>query len=129
MVDTNVLIDVATKDPDWFPWSSEQMRVALERGPLVISPIIYAELSPAYATIEELDNATAELLHEEIPWEAAFLAGHAFKDYRARGGQSRTPLADFYIGAHALVRGYALVTRDPRRYRTAFPRLAIISPG
>lgn len=131
LVDTNVLLDIATEDREWFEWSASRLSQAADRGGLAINPIIYAELSVHYDTLETLEAALsghsfARLL---LPWDAAFVAGKAFRRYRSRGGGKRSPLPDFYIGAHAAVAGLALLTRDARRYRDYFPRLKLISPA
>jgi predicted nucleic acid-binding protein len=129
LVDSNVLLDVFTEDPRWSQWSESQLADAFDRGPTVIDPIIYAEISVRFERIEELERALpAELEREALPWEAAFLAGKSFLEYRRRGGERRSPLPDFYIGAHAAITGRALLTRDPSRYRLLFPRLALIAP-
>lgn len=101
-----------------------------ESGMLVINPVIYAEVSIGFERIEELDEAlpTDSFRRDPLPWEAAFLAGKCFLAYRRRGGSRRSPLPDFYIGAHAAVSGLPLLTRDPRRYRTYFPNLSILAP-
>ena len=129
LVDSNVLLDLFTEDPRWREWSETQLADALDRGPTLINPIIYAEISISFERIEELEQALPqELEREALPWEAAFLAGKCFLAYRRRGGERRSPLPDFYIGAHAAVTGRALLTRDPGRYRSLFPRLELISP-
>ncbi len=129
LVDSNVLLDLFTEDPRWSEWSETQVAEALDRGPTLINPIIYAEISIRFEQIEQLEQALpAELEHEPLPWEAAFLAGKCFVEYRRRGGEKRSPLPDFYIGAHAALTGRALLTRDPGRYRSLFPRLVLISP-
>lgn len=129
LVDSNVLLDIFTADPQWCEWSEAQFADALDRAETLINPIIYAELSIGFDRIEELERALPdELKREALPWEAAFLAGKCFLEYPRRGGQKRSPLPDFYIGAHAAVTGRALLTRDPRRYRSLFPRLELISP-
>jgi predicted nucleic acid-binding protein len=130
LVDSNVLIDVLAPDPDWEAWSSDALRRAADRAVLVINPIVFAEVSFGYTTIEALDDALdrEQLKREALPWAAAFLAGRAYLDYRRRGGERRSPLPDFFIGAHAAVAGYGLLTRDPARYRTYFPRLELIAP-
>lgn len=129
LVDSNVLLDLFTEDPRWCAWSETQLADALDRGATIINPIVYAEISIAFQRIEELERALpAELDREALPWAAGFLAGKCFMEYRRRGGQKRAPLPDFYIGAHAAVTGRALLTRDPRRYRSFFPRLELISP-
>jgi predicted nucleic acid-binding protein len=129
LVDSNVLLDVFTADPRWLEWSDTQLAEALDRGPTLINPIVYAEISISFERIEELEQALPpELEREPLPWEAGFLAGKCFLEYRRRGGEKRSPLPDFYIGAHAAVTGRALLTRDSARYRSLFPRLALISP-
>lgn len=129
LVDSNVLLDLFTEDPRWCDWSETRLADALDGGPTLINPIVYAEISIGFERIEDLERALpAELEREALPWEAAFLAGKCFIEYRRRGGQKRSPLPDFYIGAHAAVTGRALLTRDPRRYRSFFPHLELISP-
>ena len=130
IVDSNVLLDIATDDPAWSAWSAEALAKAAERYPLIINPIVYAEVSIGYDKIEALDEALPAAFYrrEPLPWEAAFLAGKCFLQYRRRGGERRSPLPDFYIGAHAAVRGFALLTRDAARYRTYFPRVPLITP-
>jgi len=130
LVDSNVLLDIATEDPKWSLWSSSALAQAADTAPLVINAIIYAEVSIRYETIEELEDALSSeaFRRDRLPYEAAFLAGKAFMAYRRRGGKRSTPLPDFYIGAHAAVAGYRLLTRDPTRYRTYFPTLDLIAP-
>lgn len=130
LVDSNVLLDVLTEDTRWGRWSEEALARAGDEGRLVINPIIYAEISTGFVEIEDLDDAVpaGDFEREPLPYEAGFLAGKAFLAYRGRGGQGRSPLPDFYIGAHAAVRGYRLLTRDVRRYRTSFPSLELLTP-
>ncbi len=130
LVDSNVLLDVLTEDPGWYAWSAAQLAAVAEEGDPAINPIIYAELSMGFARIEELDAALPETLVRRLalPWEAGFLAGRAFLDHRRRGGIRRSPLPDFYIGAHASLAGMPLLTRDAKRYRTYFPKLELICP-
>ncbi len=130
LVDSNVILDIATDDAAWGRWSSDALARAADESALVINPLIYAEVSIRYELLEELEELLAPefFQRDRLPYEAAFLAGKAFVAYRRRGGRKRAPLPDFYIGAHALVSGYRLLTRDPRRYRTYFPTLEIIAP-
>jgi len=130
LVDTNVLLDVVTEDSAWYEWSADALAAEADRATLAINPVIYAEVSIGFARIEELDAALpAEVFRREpIPWEAAFLAGKCFLAYRRRGGTRSAPLPDFFIGAHAAVRGHTLLTRDPAGYRTYFPTLPLIHP-
>ncbi len=130
LVDSNVLIDVLTEDKRWFEWSSEKLAYYAERATLVINPIIYAEVSIGFDSIEALDHALPEEAFKrvDLPWEAAFLAGKCFVDYRKRRGPHKAPLPDFYIGAHAAIDKLALLTRDVARYSTYFPTVELISP-
>jgi predicted nucleic acid-binding protein len=130
LVDSSVLLDVATEDPRWFPWSSAALERAAERSVLVVNPLIWAEVSVGFDRIEELDAALpfAVYRRDPLPYEAGFLAGKAFLAYRRRGGVRRTPLPDFYIGAHAAIAGLRLLTRDAARYRTYFPKVELIAP-
>lgn len=129
LVDSSVLLDVLTEDAEWFEWSSRALARCAETGPLVINPIVYAEVSIRFTRIEDLDAALgADFERRPLPWPAAFLAGKAFVTYRRRDGSKHSPLPDFYIGAHAAVERLALLTRDPARYRTSYPTLTIIAP-
>jgi predicted nucleic acid-binding protein len=130
LVDSNVLLDVITEDEEWLDWSATAVARAADTSPLVINPIVYAEVAARFARIEDLEEALPREYYERrpLPWDAAFLAGRCFVKYRRRGGARRSPLPDFYIGAHAAVEGLTLLTRDPRRYRSYFPTLRILSP-
>ena len=130
LVDSNVLLDFATNDPTWSPWSSAAIVAAASETTLAINPLIFAEVSVGYQTVEDLEEAlpTAIFRREVLPYEAAFLAGKAFLKYRRRGGTRTSPLPDFFIGAHAAVAGFRLLTRDPNRYRTYFPTVELIAP-
>jgi predicted nucleic acid-binding protein len=130
LVDANVLIDIFADDPTWADWSARRLIDAAEEGRLVINPIVYAEIASAFPTQRRLDEmlGTDRYQRENLPWDAAFNAGRAFLAYRRAGGAKRSPLPDFYIGAHAEVRDYRLLTRDQGRYRTYFPTLKIVSP-
>lgn len=130
LVDSNVLLDVATTDPRWEKWSAEALAAAANEGQLAINPIIYAEVSIGYTTIERLDEVLPHdvYVRTPLPYEAAFLAGKAFLNYRRRGGAKTAPLPDFYIGAHAAIAGYRVLTRDVQRYRTYFPTVTVIGP-
>ena len=130
LVDANVLLDIFTEDDEWFDWSASMLEEAAHAGRLYINPIIYAATSARFASIEELDEALPrEYYHRaELPWDAGFLAGRAYLRYRKGGGNRRSPLADFYIGAHAAVSGLTLLTRDPKRYRGYFPSVRLMAP-
>jgi len=131
LVDSNVILDLVTDDTKWFEWSAESLSRAADESTLAINPIIYAEVSIGFRTIEEIENLlpVAEFRRLALPYEAAFLAGKVFLAYRRRGGRRTTPLPDFYIGAHAAIAGLRLLTRDPQRYRTYFPTVPIIAPS
>ena len=130
LVDSNVLLDVMTEDPRWLAWSAAAIELAADSFRLVINPVIYAEVSIRYSHIEDLERALSRAMfdREPIPYEAPFLAGKSFLAYRRHGGTKRSPLPDFFIGAHAAVAGYQLLTRDAARYRTYFPKLPLIAP-
>lgn len=131
LVDSNVILDVLGEDPEWFQWSATALADAADAGELVVNPLIYAEVSFRFDRIEDLEEVLpAEVyIREPLPWEAAFLAAKALVGYRRRGGARRSPLPDFYIGAHAAVRGYRLLTRDPARYAAYFPTVELVAPG
>jgi predicted nucleic acid-binding protein len=130
LFDTNVLLDIATADPIWLTWSENEFRTAAAQGPILINPIIYAELAPAFATSADLEQWIDPAVFQKLPlpYAAAWPAAQAFLRYRQSGGAKSSPLPDFYIGAHAEVEGHTLVTRDPARYRTYFPNVALIAP-
>jgi predicted nucleic acid-binding protein len=131
LVDSNVLLDLMTADADWLSWSRNALQEAADRFTLIINPVIYAEVSVRYSRIEALDAVLPRSMfdREPIPFEAAFLAGKAFQTYRKQGGSRRSPLPDFFIGAHAAIAGHRLLTRDIARYRTYFPKLPLIAPS
>ena len=130
LVDSNVWLDILTQDTNWFEWSATHLDALGQNADLIINPIVAAELSPQYRTSAEFEHVLGLLpaKRETLPWDAAYFAGQAFKAYRTRMGDKRSPLPDFYIGAHATIRRYRLLTRDGARYRTYFPRLEVISP-
>ena len=131
LVDTNVLLDVLTEDPVWLDWSTEMLVAAAEAGPLWINPVIYAEVSVRFSRIEDLEEAlpAEDYRRAQLPWEAAFLAGKAFLQYRRSGGPRSSPLPDFFIGAHAAVAEIHLLTRDPGRFRALFPTVRLVTPA
>jgi hypothetical protein len=130
LVDSNVILDILTEDERWFPWSARTLAELAERHPLMINPVIYAEVSIRFDRIEDLEEAlpAGSFRRAPIPWEAAFLAGKAFLAYRRAGGRRMAPLPDFFIGAHAAVAGTPLLTRDRGRYATYFPTVRLIAP-
>lgn len=130
LVDTNVLVDVLENDPEWAEWSAAQLRAQAQIHRLFINPVIYAELSLTFSTVEALDEVlvTLQIPVMEVPKPALFLAGKAFVKYRRQGGTKTSVLPDFFIGAHAAVAGLPLLTRDVRRYAGYFPTVPLISP-
>ncbi|WP_158808995.1 type II toxin-antitoxin system VapC family toxin [Beijerinckia sp. L45] len=131
LVDSNVIIDVLTKDPSWQAWSEAALSDAADNDDLAINPIIYAEIASGFATIGDLDRHLGADAFRRLglPYEAGFVAGRAFVEYRRRGGIRTSPLPDFYIGAHAAVSGFTLLTRDARRYAGYFPKVRLIAPA
>lgn len=131
LVDSNVIMDVMDRSSTWREWSSDQIEKAVGTGrKLVINPVIFAEVSVPFSSRRLVDEALrpSQFVREDLPWSSAFLAGKAFLAYRRRGGERRSPLPDFFIGAHAVVRDYTLLTRDAATYRTYFPDIDLIAP-
>lgn len=130
LVDANVLLDVLTDDPHWYAWSAGQLDTLSAQGELCINLIVYAEVSVGFERIEELDDALPADVFTRLPlpWNAGFLAGKAFLSYRRARGSRTSPLPDFYIGAHAVIEGMTLLTRDAQRYRSYYPKLELVCP-
>lgn len=130
LVDSCVILDIVTEDKKWFSWSSHTLQAQAHQHLLLINPIIYGEVSISFQKIEELEYAIPPHLFKRIPlpWEAAFLAGKVFLNYRRSGGERSTPLPDFFIGAHAAIENLLLLTRDTKRFKHYFPTLNIIAP-
>ena len=130
LVDSNVLLDIITEDAAWFGWSSETIAAHAEASTLVINPVIYGEVSVGFDRVEDLDAALPPSLFERtpIPWEAAFLAGKCFLQYKRRGGTRTSTLPDFFIGGHAEAAGISLLTRDTKRLSSYFPGVTLICP-
>ena len=130
LIDSNIILDLVTRDEVWSQWSAGMLRALASEAILVINPIVYAEVSAAFTKIEDVeDTLPAELFRREpLPYEAAFLAGRCHRAYRRRGGARPSILPDFYIGAHAAIRGHRLLTRDARRFSGYFPTIEIICP-
>jgi hypothetical protein len=131
LIDSSVVLDIVTDDPAWGDWSADALAQARDDGRLVINPIVYAEVSAGFKRIEDLDETipASDFEREPLPYQASFVAGKAFLIYRKRGGVRHSPLPDFYIGAHAAVSGYRLLTRDASRFRTYFPSVELIAPA
>jgi len=130
LVDTNVLLDVWEDDPAWVEWSLRQLRAQAQVHELAINPVIYAELSLVFDTVAALDAVIADmgLSFQQLPRPSLFLAGRAFVKYKRAGGTRHNVLADFFIGAHAAVQGWGILTRDARRYRNYFPSVDLVTP-
>lgn len=130
LIDTNVLIDIAVRDPNWAAWSRTKVAEAYQRGRLIVNQIVYAEFSVRYKTVDDVDVILPEdeFRREHLPFLAAFAASRAFLRYKQQGGQREKILPDFLIGAHAAVRGYPILTRDPAGYRAYFPTVDVIAP-
>ncbi|MBV9533320.1 MAG: type II toxin-antitoxin system VapC family toxin [Bradyrhizobium sp.] len=130
LVDSNVIIDVLSQDAAWRSWSEAALADAADHDEVAINPIIYAEISSGFATMAALDAAlgVGEFRRLPLPYAAGFIAGQAFVEYRRRGGVRTSPLPDFYIGAHAAVAGFCLLTRDGKRYEGYFPGVKLIAP-
>ena len=131
LIDSSVVLDIVTDDPAWGDWSADALAQARDDGRLVINPIVYAEVSTGFKRIEDLEETipASDFEREPLPYQAGFVAGKAFLIYRKRGGVRHSPLPDFYIGAHAAVSGYRLLTRDASRFRTYFPSVELIAPA
>jgi len=130
LIDSNIILDTFTEDPQWFAWSSQKLAEYAETAALCINPVIYAEVSIRFQCIEDLEDVLPRdyFRREPLHYEAAFLAGKCFLQYRERGGTKQSPLPDFLIGAHAAVMGWPLMTRDARRYAAYFPKLSLVTP-
>jgi predicted nucleic acid-binding protein len=129
VVDSSILLDVFTADPQWGGWSQARLTEAAQRGALILNAVVLAEIAPRFPRIETLRTTLPSMaVIEEIPLAAAFLAGHAHADYRRAGGPREAILPDFLIGAHAAVTGRALLTRDPWRVATHIPGARLIAP-
>jgi len=131
LVDSNVIIDVLSNDPTWNRWSEAALADAADHDEIAINPIIYAEIASGFATMAALDLhlGAGDFRRLALPYEAGFVAGRAFVEYRRRGGVRTSPLPDFFIGAHAAVAGLTLLTRDPKRYASYFPMVELKAPG
>jgi predicted nucleic acid-binding protein len=130
LVDSNILLDIFTADQHWYEWSSTTLAESAEKTLLYINPVIYSEISVGFGRIEDLENALPSdyIQRADLPYEAAFLAGKCFLKYRKAGGTKHSPLPDFYIGAHAAIKGWSILTRDKGRYQSYFPSLHVIAP-
>ena len=130
LIDSNILIDIFSNDKEWGDWSRDQLTVLANTTRLYINPIVYSEISIGFERIEELDECLSilPLSYQELPRDALFLAGKAFLRYRRKNGNKFSPLPDFYIGAHAAVKEWQVITRDPNRMAYYFPTIRILSP-
>jgi predicted nucleic acid-binding protein len=130
LVDSNIILDVFTDDPNWADWSESMLEEYSNVSTLYINSIVYSEISIGFNRIEDLESAiiVAGLQMLDFPKEALFLAGKAFLKYKKKRGARSSPLPDFFIGAQAAVLNIALITRDVSRYRSYFPTVNLISP-
>src|SRR5580698_95284 len=128
LVDTSVIADIFTRDTGWSQWSSLQIEHAASQGPVAFDTMVFAELAVKFDTQRELENRLSAYTYLPLPLNAAFQAGKAFEKYRRAGGKKARPLPDFFIGAHAYVAHLPLLTRDPRRVRTFFPSVRLVTP-
>ena len=128
LVDTSVIADILFRDQEWLEWSSEQIETWADRGPVGYDLIIFSELAVKFDSQKELENRLSAFTFLPLPLNAAFQAGKAFEKYRRMGGRKTRTLPDFFIGAHAYVKHLPLLTRDPRRVRTFFPSVHLITP-
>ena len=130
LIDSNILIDIFSNDKEWGDWSRDQLTILANTTMLYINPIVYSEISIGFERIEELDECLSilPLSYQELPRDALFLAGKAFLRYRRKNGNKISPLPDFYIGAHAAVKEWQVITRDPNRMAYYFPTIRILSP-
>lgn len=130
LADSNVALDLATRDPVWYSWSREQLRLAALDGEVLPNPIVYGEIAPAFLTEIALENwvSVTGFRLVELPVATAWPAAQAFAKYRKSGGTRTMPLPDFYIGAHAQIAGLTLISRDAARFRTYFPSVPLIAP-
>jgi predicted nucleic acid-binding protein len=130
LVDTNILLNVVHRVPPWWDWSLTQLRQQAQVHELLVSPVVYSELAPSFKEPAELDNllGTMQLVLKDMPRAALFLAGHVHRRYRQAGGPRHSALPDFLIGAHAMVLGCGILTRDARRFRSYFPNVPLVTP-
>ena len=130
LIDSCILLDLFTNDPNWADWSESILDKYSQTNTLFINSIVYTEISIGFKKIEELEKAISELGIKvlEIPREALFLTGKAFLKYRKNKGTKKSPLPDFFIGAHASVSRLSLVTRDVVKYKTYFPQINLVCP-
>jgi len=152
--DTNILLDILFDSAAYAEGSTRALREALTLGPVVVCPIVYAELAAQFPSHEELTAFLQDLTIRLVGFEAdaLFAAARAWRRYTARRGTTaqcpecgrsfavKCPacsrsiswrqhvIPDFLIGAHALVQTEALLSRDRGYYRTYFPDLRLIVP-
>ena len=130
LIDSCILLDLFTNDPKWGDWSENILGKYSQTNTLYINSIVYTEISIGFEKIEELEKAIYQLGIKvlEIPREALFLTGKAFLKYRRSKGTKNSPLPDFFIGAHASVAKFSLITRDVAKYKTYFPQIDLVTP-
>jgi len=131
LIDTNILLDIATRDPNWFKWSAGELAPLVSQREAAINPVIYTELAPHFKNQRDLDLnlvPPTDFKRLTLPYSTGFPAARAFKEYRKAGGNRTAPLPDFMIGAHAEAEGLSILTRDANRYRSYFPSVQLICP-
>ncbi len=131
LVDSCVILDIFEDDPKWVDWSESILNQYSNSHHLFINPVIYSEISIGFKRIEELEKAISACGFKiiQMPKESLFLAGKAFVKYRKLKSNKVSPLSDFFIGAHAAVGKFDILTRDMPRFKTYFPTVNLISPG
>ena len=131
LVDSCILLDLFTDDLTWGDWSGKILEKYSQTNTLYINSIVYTEISIGFKNIEEIDAVLEQMGIKvlEIPREALFLAGKTFLKYRRNKGSKHSTLPDFFIGAHASISSFDIITRDVSKYRTYFPKLNLITPN
>ncbi|HEC28625.1 MAG TPA: PIN domain-containing protein [Gammaproteobacteria bacterium] len=129
-VDSCVLLDLFTDDPNWGEWSENILEKYSKTNTLYINSIVYTEISIGFDKIEDVEKVISGLGIKvlEIPREALFLTGKTYLKYRKNKGTKNSPLPDFFIGAHVSVEKFDLITRDTNKYITYFPQVKLIHP-
>ncbi|MBL1277639.1 MAG: PIN domain-containing protein [Ectothiorhodospiraceae bacterium] len=130
LVDSCVLLDLFTNDANWADWSEDILEQYSQTNSLYINSIVYTEVSIGFEKVEEVEQAVSVLGIKvlEMPREALFLTGKVFLKYRKNKGTKNSPLPDFFIGAHASVSKFELITRDSDKYKKYFPQVKLIHP-
>ncbi len=134
LVDSNVLIDLFSRDNTWHNWSRGALAKANESDQLCVNQVVVAEVAPQFSDLNTFVTwiESFDVGIDELNLDAAYAAGKAFMEYRRRRKVLQEPdksiIADFLIGGHAQMLGATILTRDPRFYRTYFPSVPLITP-